>query len=247
MSSDIELITPDWPAPANVWAYSTTRQGGVSVVPYQSLNLGDHVGDVEGCVNENRQRLIDQLKIPSSPAWLQQVHGCEVYPLGRRQSGIVTADASYTRESAQVCVVMTADCLPLLITNQAGTVVAAVHAGWRGLCNGVVENTLSQLACPPEELMVWLGPAIGPQAFEVGAEVREAFIARDPQAAYAFTPRDEQHWLADIYLLARQRLQRLGVSAVYGGNHCTYSQCQQFFSYRRDGVTGRMASLIWLA
>ena len=246
MSSTAGVIVPDWPAPANVQAYSTTRQGGVSVSPYTSLNLGDHVGDNPDAVQRNRQKIVEQLSAPSSPAWLQQVHGSHAYHLQNPLSAVVAADASYTHQAGLVCTVMTADCLPLLVCNRAGTVVAAIHAGWRGLADGVIEKTIVQLTSPVDELMVWLGPAIGPQEFEVGTEVREAFLHHDGQAETAFVQRDEQHWLADIYQLARQRLHRLGVQNIYGGDYCTFQQDELFYSYRRDGVTGRMASLIWL-
>lgn len=247
MSDPVGILIPDWPAPSNVRAYSTNRLGGVSLVPYHSLNLGDHVGDSEEAVKQNRQYIQQQLSLPSSPVWLQQVHGSWVHRLSDASVGVIEADASFSDKQGMVCVVMTADCLPLLICNRAGTVVAAVHAGWRGLCDGVIESTIRRLGCLAEELLVWLGPAIGPQAFEVGQEVYDAFVAKDPQAAEAFSPKGRGYWLASLYLLARQRLHGLGVHHVYGGDFCTYSQHELFFSYRRDGVTGRMASLIWLS
>lgn len=242
-----EWIVPTWNAPANVRAVMTTRHGGVSVAPFASLNLGDHVGDDPYAVARNRLLVGDVLRLPSEPLWLKQVHGVEVcgmdaatcYPSG---------DASVAFAKGQVCVVMTADCLPVLFCDKAGTRVAAAHAGWRGLQAGVLERTVAALQCPPEDIRVWLGAAIGAQAFEVGDEVRTAFMQTDPAAAVAFQPSSNAgKWLADIYLLARQRLNAVGVTAISGGEYCTYSDPERFFSYRRDGQTGRMAALIWLA
>jgi YfiH family protein len=241
--NELALIVPDWPAPSNVRALQTTRQGGVSEGPYSSLNLGDHVGDDPMHVAANRQRL--SACLPSEPIWLQQVHGKSVAQ-AETASCLPQADATVADKANAVCVVMTADCLPLLICDRAGSMVAAVHAGWRGLEAGVIEETLVAMQARPADLLVWLGPAIGPQAFEVGAEVREAFMRVDAKAAEAFMPSGDNKWLADIYLLARQRLQGAGVSAIYGGGLCTYADTARFFSYRRDGVTGRMASMIWL-
>lgn len=238
----MELILPDWPAPPNVRACTTTRDGGVSVGPYASLNLGDHVGDDPAHVTENRARLRRELALPAEPLWLTQVHGIAV---AGGEGGC--ADASVAFAPGTVCTVMTADCLPLLLCDRAGTRVAAVHAGWRGLLAGVIEAALARLAVPGGELLVWLGPAIGPESFEVGEEVRTAFMAEDAAASAAFRPSPGGRWLADIYALARLRLARSGVAAVYGGDLCTYSDAARFYSYRRDGVTGRMASLIWLA
>lgn len=242
----MELIRPDWPAPERVRAVSTTREGGVSTGPYAALNLGDHVGDAPAAVARNRALLRAHLGLAVEPHWLRQVHGCEVVAASAGCPGR-EADAALAEAPDAVCVVMTADCLPLLICDREGTRVAAVHAGWRGLLDGVVERAVAALGVAPETLLVWLGPAIGPDAFEVGAEVRERFVARDPEAWSAFRPRPDGRWLADLFQLARQRLSRLGVEQVYGGGDCTFSQPQRFFSYRRDGVTGRMASLIWLA
>lgn len=237
-------ICPDWPAPARVRALSTTRVGGVSVAPYDSLNLGTHVGDDPAAVEMNRARLRSAL--PGEPAWLNQVHGAAVVDAAAC-TGAPDADAAVSCSPGEVCTVMTADCLPLLLCDRAGTVVAAVHAGWRGLQGGVVEAGVAAMKVAPSEILAWLGPAIGPQAFEVGNEVRAAFMAVDRQAEAAFRPAGmPAKWLADIYLLARQRLAVLGVSGIYGGDRCTFSEPDCFFSYRRDGVTGRMASLIWL-
>jgi len=242
--SEIDLIVPSWPAPANVRAIQTTRYGGVSASPYDSLNLGDHVADDPLHVAANRQRL--QSWLPSEPVWMRQVHGRAVV-CADKASCLPEADAAYARHSNTVCTVMTADCLPLLLCDRAGTVVAAVHAGWRGLLAGVIEATVQQMAVAPDTLLAWLGPAIGPQAFEVGAEVQQAFVTHDRAAESAFVPHGEGKWFADLYLLGRRRLAEAGVHAVYGGEYCTYRDHQRFFSYRRDGVTGRMASMIWLA
>lgn len=238
-------LVPDWPAPPRVRAYTTTRLGGVSPAPYAGLNLGDHVGDAPQAVAANRAQVVRQLGLPGMPLWLNQVHGITAVDAAHAAPGCA-ADASFTRESGAVCAVLTADCLPLLLCDKVGSTVAAVHAGWRGLAAGVIEATLAAMQVPPEDLMVWLGPAIGPRAFEVGSEVREAFTSHDPAAAAAFHPSPAGRWLADIYQLARLRLARQGVMAVYGGERCTYTEAQYFYSYRREGVTGRMASLIWI-
>jgi YfiH family protein len=237
-------LVPDWPAPANVKALQTTRRGGVSAAPYDSLNLGDHVGDAPLAVARNRA-LLGAL-LPSEPVWLRQVHGTTVIDTRVAGCGAPEADACISRERGAVCVVMTADCLPLLLCDAQGSVVGAAHAGWRGLCDGVLERTVQAMDVPPHQLLAWLGPAIGPQAFEVGDEVRAAFIARQAQAAAAFTAHAPGKWLADIYQLARLRLEALGVVHTYGGGQCTFSDRERFFSYRRDGATGRMGTFIWL-
>jgi YfiH family protein len=228
-----------------VHACSTTRGGGVSTGVYGSLNLGDHVGDAPGRVARNRALLRTALALPAEPQWLNQVHGCTVVQTG----GLVTtgpdADAAITCRPGSVCAVLTADCLPLLICDRQGRRVAAVHAGWRGMAAGVIEATLGALGAPFGDFMAWLGPAIGPAAFEVGPEVRAAFLAADPEVASAFQAGPDGKWFADLFALARHRLARAGVTQVYGGTACTYSDPERFFSYRRDGVTGRMASLIW--
>ncbi|WP_145518423.1 purine nucleoside phosphorylase YfiH [Yersinia bercovieri] len=240
-----KLILPDWPIPAGVKACSTTRHGGISVSPYDSLNLGTHVGDITASVVANRQRLVEQAGLPQIPIWLDQVHGTRVLHLEGKAISDVRADAVYSRVAGQVCAVMTADCLPVLFCSLAGDEVAAAHAGWRGLCAGVLEQTLAQFKAAPSSIMAWLGPAIGPQQFEVGEDVKQAFSALDVQSTTAFIPSGSKY-LADIYLLARLRLQAAGIHAIYGGDRCTVSEKQQFFSYRRDGITGRMASLVWL-
>ncbi|AEY00737.1 hypothetical protein GU3_04900 [Oceanimonas sp. GK1] len=240
----MDLILPDWPAPANVCAAQSTRTGGVSRAPWHSLNLGSHVGDDAASVRTNRERLAACLNLPSEPVWLEQVHGIRVLTLPAENDNL-TADAVVSRTPGRVCAVMTADCLPVLFCDQAGTVVAAAHAGWRGLAAGVLEATLQEMQVDPDTVLAWLGPAIGPRAFEVGGEVREAFMAHSELAEEAFAPRGDK-WLADIYHLARLRLAAAGVHHIYGGEHCTVSESERFFSYRRDGQTGRMASLVWL-
>ncbi|MDD5329286.1 MAG: peptidoglycan editing factor PgeF [Sulfuricella sp.] len=245
-------FVPDWPAPANVRALQTTRLGGVSGGSCAALNLGDHVGDDPAAVARNRALL--RVGLPADPVWLKQVHGNVVIDAGQA-AGVPEADAAFAKKAGTVCAVMTADCLPLLLCDEAGTMVAAAHAGWRGLAGGVIEATVRAMDIAPEKLLVWLGPAIGPQEFEVGEEVRQVFMAHDPAAVEAFvvSPLRTQHsalgtskWLADIYLLARQRLALMGVTRVYGGGMCTYRDQERFYSYRRDGATGRMTSLIWL-
>lgn len=239
----LAFITPDWPAPANVKALQTTRNGGVSMGVYASLNLGDHVKDQPQHVAANRQLLSTYL--PSEPVWLNQVHGVRVIDAAL-SSCLENADASFTARKQVVCVTMTADCLPVLLCDQNGTVVAAIHAGWRSLCDGVIEATIAAMPVPANQLMAWLGPAIGPEAFEVGSEVRAQFMAQDAQAESAFAAKGDK-WLGDLYTIARQRLQTLGVTQIYGGGRCTFSEPENFFSFRRDGDTGRMGCFIWLA
>lgn len=235
------FIQPDWPAPVNVHARVTTRSGGASTGPWQGLNLATHVGDDPAHVELNRAWLRAQL--PGEPLWLEQVHGTDCVVAESSVAGC-RADASVSFEPWQICAVLTADCLPVLFCTQDGQCVAAAHAGWRGLLAGVLENTVRAMRAPPEQIIAWFGPAIGPQKFEVGAEVRTAFLAQDAQAAAAFAVCGDK-WLADIYALARQRLQRMGVVGIHGGDQCTVSDAERFYSYRRDGATGRMATLIW--
>ncbi len=243
MNPSSDWLTPDWPAPASVRACVTTRAGGVSLAPFDSLNLGDHVEDAPLAVAANRQVLIDALGC--RPAWLQQVHSADVVEADSRC--VPTADASWTATPGTACAVLTADCLPALFCDRAGTRVAAAHAGWRGLAGGVLENTVAALGIEPAELLVWLGPAIGPQSFEVGAEVREAFVAVHTEAQRAFVPSaNAGKFMADLYALARIRLAASGVNAVYGGGLDTFSD-PRFFSYRRAARTGRFASLVWIA
>jgi YfiH family protein len=238
-----DLLVPEWPAPGRVRALQTLRGDGCSRPPWNSFNLGDHVGDDPAAVSANRAAL--RARLPDEPRWLKQVHGHVVVDAGNPEG--IEADAAYARRPGAVCVVMTADCLPVLFCDRAGTVVAAAHAGWRGLADGVLEATITAMAAPASDLLAWLGPAIGPSAFEVGDEVRAAFLAADPHAIEAFKPHAPGKWLADIYKLARQRLRCAGVASIYGGDGCTVSDQERFFSYRRDGLTGRMATLIWLA
>jgi YfiH family protein len=247
-----DWIIPDWPAPANVRAVMTTRTGGVSRAPYDSLNPAAHVGDDPGAVAENRRIL--RRWLPAEPLWLNQVHGARVFEIPGPPGEALTpeADAGMTRTAGRVCAVLTADCLPVLFCDDAGTVVAAAHAGWRGLASGVLEETVRCMGVDPEHILVWLGAAIGPESFEVGPEVRETFIARHPLAGIAFRPAlpgtlDEapRKWLADLYMLARIRLAAVGVERVHGGGLCTRRDGARFFSYRRDGRTGRMAGLVW--
>ena len=234
-------LKADWPAPERVKACVTTRRGGCSQGRFKGFNLGSHVGDDPNHVQANRAEL--ERIIGCRTAWLEQTHSTDVVEAA---PGLVEeADASWTAESEVACVVMTADCLPVLFCDRAGTRVAAAHAGWRGLASGILENTVAELGVPPQDLLVWLGPAIGPEAFEVGAEVKDIFGST--AAAECFTPSARPgHYLADIYQLARLRLQAMGVEAVYGGGLCTVNDSIRFYSYRRDGQTGRFASMIWL-
>lgn len=236
-------IKPDWPLPPGVHAATTLRTGGVSTGGYASLNPAAHVNDDPERVSANRQRIGDMLQLPSEPVWLQQVHGTRVVQADQ-VDGLVEADASMTCQSNTVCAVLTADCLPVLFCGDGGAVVGAAHAGWRGLAAGVLENTLAAMAC--RDVAVWLGPAIGPEHFEVGDEVRAAFVENNAQTGSAFIAHGPGKWLADIYQLARLRLTALGVERLYGGEFCTVADAGRFYSYRRDGAaTGRMASLIW--
>lgn len=241
----LNWIEPDWPAPARVRALTTTRQGGCSHPPYAGLNLASHVGDDPAAVAANRNRLTAELGLPAEPLWLTQVHGCEVADARLAKPGC-QADAAIASTPGEICAVLTADCLPVLFCDRSGTRVAAAHAGWRGLAAGVLETTLERLALPPGELLAWLGPAIGPQAFEVGDEVVAAFVAEDPGAVAGFRQATADRWQADLYGLARRRLLARGVEQISGGGYCTFSDPERFYSYRRDGRTGRMASLIWL-
>ena len=238
-----DWIVPDWPAPANVRALITTRSGGVSAGPFASMNLGQRVGDDTESVRTNRALLRELL--PAEPKWLVQVHGVGVADADSLQHP-VEADAAVARKPGSVCMVMVADCLPVLFTDRAGSVVASAHAGWRGLAAGVLENTVHAMGTSPDELLAYLGPAVGPTAFEVGTDVREAFLNRNAEAASAFVAHKPGKWLADLFALARQRLLATGVNRIHGGHFCTFSDSQRFFSHRRDKVTGRMAALIWL-
>lgn len=251
-----QCLRPDWPAPAHVHALVTTRAGGISAEPFNALNLGDHVGDDPAHVASNRRALADALNLiapAQSPQWLKQIHGIRVITPptdpAQRDVWIPEADAATTTQPGVPVTVMTADCLPVFFTDRDGSRVAVAHAGWRGLCDGILEATVAEFDAAPAEVMAWLGPAIGPAAFEVGDEVRAAFMAIDAQAELAFVPVPDKpgHWLGDLYLLARQRLASVGVTQVSGGTHCTWTESASFFSYRREGRTGRMASVIWMA
>ncbi len=243
---ELEFLTPDWAAPVNVRSLVTTRQGGVSMAPWDSLNLALHVGDNPASVKENRRRLRKHLGLPAEPLWLQQVHGTAVVDVAQA-SQACDADAAVAFAPHQVCTVMTADCLPVLFCDRQGSRVAAAHAGWRGLLNGVLEATVQQMNTSADNLLAWLGPAIGPQAFEVGGEVRDAFLSHASESADAFHASDKTgRYFADLYVLARQRLHALGLTTVSGGGYCTFSEAERFYSYRREGQCGRMASLIWL-
>lgn len=235
-------LQPDWPAPANIKAATTLRTGGFSTGQYHSLNLAMHVGDDVGKVQQNRDLIKNSLNLPAEPVWLEQIHGNKVVNAGT--AGInVQADASYSDQQGVVCAVMTADCLPLLLCDRGGSCIAAVHAGWRGLLAGVIANTVK--AMKKDDLMVWLGPAIGPACFQVGGEVKDAFVNQNLEYEAAFTEQSREKWLADIYQLAKIHLAALGVTRIYGGDFCTYSEQERFYSYRRDKQTGRMTTLIW--
>ncbi|HLQ25786.1 MAG TPA: peptidoglycan editing factor PgeF [Acidiferrobacterales bacterium] len=244
MPSDPVFIYADWPAPENVTALTTTRIGGLSRGGYAWFNLADHVGDDLEAVQKNRLLLRETLELPEEPVWLNQVHGVRV--IDASTSSDRTADGSYSNQAGVVCAVLSADCLPVFLCDRRGAQVALVHAGWRGLAAGVIEQTVAAFRTPASELLVWLGPAIGPLAFEVGDEVRQRFVSHDPYSAVAFTANNRNRWYADIYALARRRLQNLGVDKIYGGNFCTVREHEKFFSYRRNPICGRMASLIWL-
>ncbi len=238
-------IEPDWPAPANVRAVVSTRKGGVSKPPYDSFNLAQHVGDDPQRVVNNRAQLSQDLALPGEPHWLQQVHGTALLDLAGQDDNN-EKDGSFTGTPNQICAVMTADCLPVLMCTRAGDRVAAVHAGWRGLAAGILQKAVAAMAIDGPELLAWLGPAIGPDKFEVGDDVYREFTASSDAARSAFVPASADHWHADLCQLARMQLRELGVDQVFGGTFCTFTDKDRFYSFRRDGVTGRMASLIWL-
>lgn len=241
-----QWIVPEWPAPANVRAFVTTRAGGVSGGEYASLNLGARSGD--SAENVARNRLVVRAHLPAMPRWLAQVHGTAVAAVDRLASGMVpTADAAVATSAGHVCAVLTADCLPVLLADRAGTRVAVAHAGWRGMAAGVIESAVAALGAAPGEVLAWLGPAIGPESFEVGPDVHLAFTTDDPDAAQAFRPQGGGKFMADLYALARRRLARAGVSQVHGGGLCTRRDAERFFSYRREKRSGRMGAFIWIA
>lgn len=242
----MQFITPDWPAPARVSTLTTCRDGGQSRGLYAGLNFAQHVGDDSSAVLANRAALRKELTLPSEPVWLEQIHGTSIVELDTLTTQkLPRADAAISKSADQVCAVMTADCLPVLMCSENGTVVAAVHAGWRGLLAGVIEQTAKKMGSS-NKLLVWLGPAIGPGQFEVGEDVKTAFVNKQSNMAQAFQRVDSTHYLADLYALARMTLLACGVKKIYGGEHCTYNEPDLFYSYRREPVTGRMASLIWL-
>jgi hypothetical protein len=242
VTPDADWIIPDWPAPSCVHALITTRNGGISAGACASFNLGLRTSDDPLAVAANRTRL--RALLPQEPRWLRQVHGSRVV-VADEVTAPPEADASVARQPGTVCAIMIADCLPVLLTDRAGSTVAAAHAGWRGLAAGIVENTVRTMAVPAADTLAYLGPSIGPAAFEVGAEVREAFVAAHDEAESAFTPYRPGKWLASLPLLTRQALVRAGVLRIHGDVQCTYSNPQRFFSYRRNRDTGRMAALIW--
>lgn len=240
-------IIPNWPAPDNIRAYTTTRLSGYSHPPYNSFNLSLTVGDDPKIVTRNREKLIQELALPETPCWLKQMHGKEVvdldqYPLNP------SGDACFTHTHSKVCVILAADCLPILICNHQGTEIAAIHAGWRGLLTGIIEGTIKALSSPPKQLLAWLGPAIGPTVFELNTTIRVDFLNNNPQNSDCFQQRNGNRWFANIYQLAGNSLKQCGVQTIYGGERCTYTEKDYFYSHRRDnGKTGRMASLIWIA
>ncbi|TPH22325.1 peptidoglycan editing factor PgeF [Haemophilus haemolyticus] len=242
----MRIIQPNWPVADNIHAFTTTREGGVSTAPFNDFNLGDHVGDDESAVKINRALLVEKFSLPQEPLFLTQTHSTRVIQLPYLDDNL-EADAVYTNEPNQVCTIMTADCLPVLFTTKRGNEVAATHAGWRGLCDGILEETIKYFQAKPEEIMAWFGPAIGPTAFQVGNDVVEQFIAIDQKAKLAFKPdrREKEKFLGNLYQIATQRLNNLGITKIYGGEHCTFNEKEYFFSYRRDHQTGRMASVIW--
>lgn len=239
-------LYPNWQVPNNIKALMTTRTGGMSIAPFDSFNLGNHVGDDPSAVKKNRDLLVEQFDLPHFPVFLNQIHSTRVLELPYSGNDF-NADASYSNQPNQVCLVMTADCLPVLFASKNGNEVAAAHAGWRGLCDGILEETVAKFQCPHNDIIAWFGAAIGPTAFQVGQEVVEQFMAWDNQAEQAFTidPNSEGKYLGNLYQLATQRLNKLGITQISGGERCTYTEKDHFFSYRRDGKTGRMASLIW--
>jgi len=235
-------IEPDWSVKSNIHAAVTLREGGLSKGDFQSLNPALHVNDNSETVLANRKKISQMLNLPSNPIWLEQVHSNRVIKIDKN-TAVQQADASYTDQAGVVSVVMTADCLPVLLASSDGTEIAAVHAGWRGLLAGVIANTVAMFKS--DNVIAWLGPAIGPDCFEVGGEVKESFVAKSKDFASAFKQTSEEKYLADIYQLARLELATLGITQVYGGDFCTVTDKQRFYSYRRDGETGRMATLIW--
>ena len=244
MTGTPSVIDADWPAPHGVVAGCTVRTGGVSEGAFAELNLAAHVGDDAGCVTENRRRLAAACHLPAEPAWLRQVHGCGV-AVNPSVTDTIEADAAYTSRAGLVCAVLTADCLPVIFATRDGGEVAVAHAGWRGLASGVLEATVAAFRGPASEILAWFGPTISQDAFEVGPEIREAFVDKDRQAASCFAENARGRWQADLYGLARLRLACLGIERIYGGEFCTFGDAERFFSYRRDGQCGRLASFVF--
>lgn len=247
MDNPKHYLHPIWPAPPSVKALTTTRLiNGHSVAPYDSFNLATHVEDDPTTVTQNRQELVKALTLPHAPIWPQQVHGIEAISLDKPHTPEPVADAVYTHQTNRVCAILTADCLPILLCDQQGGTVAAIHAGWRGLLAGVIDSTIARMRVPGQQLLAWLGPAIGPQAFEINEDIRGSYILRDKRNQDAFHKKD-QRWYGDLYVLARNNLTQLGVGGIYGGDLCTFTDSKRFYSYRRDGaLTGRMATIIWI-
>ncbi len=241
----VTVISPDWPAPTGVKAVTTERGGGVSRGPYASLNLGTQAGDDPDSVAANRRILAAELELPAQPSWLEQVHGTTVVDLDTESPG--AADGAVTSSAERVCAVLSADCLPVLFASSAAVRIGVAHAGWRGLASGVLPAVVAAMGGDPGDLLAWIGPAIDSAAYEVGADVRAVFVAADSGADACFTPNGRGRWQADLYGLARRSLEAAGVSAIYGGNFCTYSETERFYSHRREAPCGRMATLIWLS
>lgn len=252
------ILIADWPAPGNIHAFTTLRYGiGLSKAPFGDFNLGNRnseQGDDPNAVEENRNLLLKEFTLPAKPHWLKQVHGTDVLRFdsipvltGDFRNDEQIADASVTSQKKIVLSVLTADCLPVLFCNEAGTEIAAAHAGWRGLADGILENTVRAMNTKSQDIIVWLGPAAGAAAYEIGIDVHDAFLKHDQNAALTFTPTRENHWRVDLYQLARMRLNAMGITKIYGGDHCTISEPENFFSHRRDRKTGRMASIIWIS
>ena len=242
--ASIKFIEAKWNAPSQVKALCTTRKGGFSQHPYDSLNLAAHVGDDDQSVSRNRKVLCDSLQLPAEPCWLEQTHGTRVVNLESESNRL--ADAAIAREPGTVAVVMTADCLPILLCNRSGTEVATIHAGWRGMVDGVIEATVNEMNSPPDQLLAWIGPGISQQCFEVGNEVRELFVARNTGDESHFVASRSEHWLCDLYGLATDTMSRLEVAEINRSEYCSFSDDSDYFSYRRNAVTGRMASMIWI-
>jgi YfiH family protein len=245
-------LLPNWPAATKIRAYFTTRQGGFSQGPYASFNLGDHVGDEVDFVKKNRELLIQDLNLPAAPIWPNQIHGIDVIDADNidknTKINMPTADAMFATKPNIVCAILTADCLPIFVCDKNASCVGIIHGGWRSLAAGIIDATVKKLPVEPKDLFIWLGPAIGPEKFEVGEEVRDQFLAnsREAERAFKIINTKTNKFLANIYLLATQQLNQLGIHRIFGGEYCTYTDQENFFSYRRDKTTGRMASLIWI-